>query len=555
MLLIVLFLPIAISASLTDIEWAGSMNVELSKTTFAPGEKITGSIGLMNLESYPILGGQIVIQVASGTYSYPSHEANDNIVYESTLANEWLLPNSNKKIDFEIDSLPSGDYRLDAYAWVVRSKFIGLSSILLSPVSTPFSVSGTKEKGIIIDRMNTVFSNSKGQSIGPVGFPAPAGSEINGKVILKNLGTTVKKDVKVVLETCEWSVVFCTTPTKKEFLVGEIAAGATKEVLVNLTVPSLPSAYEINIIASSNSVIESIYKNRVIVEGPTAKIRKIALGGLNNKNYFFNIFYAGSPDHFNKPDFGAFNASMEIYLEGKIIDTKTIAIPGIKFTDVNSIVLSTTAKSFDKACFKFEQNGITYDYICVSLAQLKEIQEDYDNTYPPLVNVIWVYDEESNSLSVKLSKEKINSRIKLFLDESVIFESTVLTDAEYTELIPLAKKENLSLVVDDFDARRQQVFSIDIKTKIEETPYLVTTDVNDPQSICRGTICGANQVCSGEANKIGEVICCKTECKEAELLPIISTLQTIPLILWIALVLVIIAIFSGVKVIQEGKKK
>lgn len=555
-LFVLLALPFAFSYTSNDLSWKGSIVTTLDKTSFAPDENITGSIILMNDEDYPIIGGQVVIQIANGTYSYPSQEAEDNIVYETNINNNWLLPHSAKKINFEINSLSGGEYRLDAYAWVVRSMYVGLSSILLSPVSTPFSVSGTKTNGLVIDRKETVFSNSKGESIGPVGFPASAGSEVSGKVVLKNLGTTPKKDVKVVLQLCDWSVVFCDKPTEKEFLVGDIAAGAVKEVEVALTSPLIPSAYEINIIVSSNNTIESIYKNRLIVEGPTAKIRKIALNGLDNKDYSFTVTYTGSPDHFSNPDFGAFNALTEIYLDEKVVDSKTISLSGIKFADVNAFNVSTTAKSFDKACFTFEQNKIVYDYLCVSFDQLEEIQTEYDKTHPKLVEVSWVYNKEVNSLSVKLLKEKINSRIKIISNETILFESTAVADVQYIQTIQLASKSNVFLVVDDLDAKEQQVFSIKISNEEDKTNFEVTSlDNTSAQALCKGTICKVNQTCSGEASKIGEEICCKAECKETELVPIISSLETIPLIFWVALILLVVAIFSGIKAIQEAKRK
>lgn len=555
-LFVLLALPFTFSYTSNDLSWKGSIVTTLDKTSFAPDENITGSIILMNDEDYPIIGGQVVIQIANGTYSYPSQEAEDNIVYETNINNNWLLPHSAKKINFEINSLSGGEYRLDAYAWVVRSMYVGLSSILLSPVSTPFSVSGTKTNGLVIDRKETVFSNSKGESIGPVGFPASAGSEVSGKVVLKNLGTTPKKDVKVVLQLCDWSVVFCDKPTEKEFLVGDIAAGAVKEVEVALTSPLIPSAYEINIIVSSNNTIESIYKNRLIVEGPTAKIRKIALNGLDNKDYSFTVTYTGSPDHFSNPDFGAFNALTEIYLDEKVVDSKTISLSGIKFADVNAFNVSTTAKSFDKACFTFEQNKIVYDYLCVSFDQLEEIQTEYDKTHPKLVEVSWVYNKEVNSLSVKLLKEKINSRIKIISNETILFESTAVADVQYIQTIQLASKSNVFLVVDDLDAKEQQVFSIKISNEEDKTNFEVTSlDNTSAQALCKGTICKVNQTCSGEASKIGEEICCKAECKETELVPIISSLETIPLIFWVALILLVVAIFSGIKAIQEAKRK
>jgi len=113
-----------------DTTWKGLIELNLSKTTFSQNEPITGIIRIHNQENYPIVGQRIVLQIAQGEYSYPSQiNPNDNIILEETINEMWVLPDSYVDMPFSLPNQGGGDFRIDLYSWVVKSKFVGSSSI------------------------------------------------------------------------------------------------------------------------------------------------------------------------------------------------------------------------------------------------------------------------------------------------------------------------------------------------------------------------------------------------------------------------------------------
>ena len=126
----------------SDLAWNGAMSVTLDKETFMDGETITGHVRIANKEEYPIIGGILVLQIAQGEYEYPSQSVtNDNVLFEKTIKDIWVLPNTVKDIDFNLGIVQGGEYRADAYLSVLRSKHTGASWIFMSPLSKEFNVS------------------------------------------------------------------------------------------------------------------------------------------------------------------------------------------------------------------------------------------------------------------------------------------------------------------------------------------------------------------------------------------------------------------------------
>jgi len=553
LLLLCTFCVAAFAYTPQDLSWNGFITVYLEKENFSAGDaNVTGYVIVTNPEDYPIIGGRLVFQIGEGKYSYPSQFALDNIISETSINDIWVLPNSIKRVDFSLPKPQAGNYRLDVYSWILKSKYIGASNIFLSPSQKNFSVTGSSaEKKSFIDRAKTTFGSSADtQTVGPVGFPTNPSSTIMGKVVVTNPSST-SKDLKVIVSLCDWAIVFCDNPTEKTFTIGPVAAGATKETEVSIQVPQIPSAYEINIKLMNGTTTESIYKNRVIVSGGTAKIRKLFFSGLDTKKYSMTIIYSGSPDHFSNPTFTDFDITMEIYNNESLLESLTKKVTEIKFADINSTFFDIVSTSFDKACVKFQKGGIIYEEECFTVP-IEEIQQTYDLENPIPVKVDYSYEEATSLLTINLIKERINAKIKLIQKDFTITEELIVQDSTFTKKYNIPKEDTI-LVIDDYDAKRQQVFTIEVSTKKEEITALSADDNSQNNLLkCDGIICANGETCATPTHITTQGNCCLSSCITSSTQGEVD--ETIPLILWIALILIIIAGIMGHSALKEGKK-
>jgi len=419
---VLLFCTSVLALSPSDLTWNGLGQIHLDKSTYDANEPITGSVYLSNLESFPIVSGKIIFQIAQGDYVYPSQESADNLVEEAFISDIWALPNSTKKIDFVLPAQRSGDYRLDIYAWVVKSKLIGSSSILYNPISKSFSVKGTAEKRVVIDRKKTVFGSK--DTVGPVGFAVNLDEEFNGVVVVRNDSGKAQKNLELEISMCYWAIPFCDDPETFKFPVENLSVNEEKQIDVNLLAPLLSSAYEINIVLKSEKGIESMYKNRIIVMGPTAEARKVFLKGLGTKNYSISVVFAGSPDHFSNPVFENFTVATEALVSGKVIERKTADVFSLATGEIINQDFPLNSKFFDEVCVKAEKAGIVYEEECFSV-DLEAIENAYDDKLALPVSVSWNYLENNSSLEIKLRKALINARIILLDGENTIYEEQI----------------------------------------------------------------------------------------------------------------------------------
>jgi|GEM_PF-1051383 len=541
-----------------DMSWSGMMSIKLDKNTFLEGEAITGKVALLNNQESLLLNGKIVLQISKGKYEYPSQfNANDNIVYEKIIEAGWIQPRTSKEISFSLLGQSGGEYWVDAYAWAGKSKFLGASNILMDPISENFIVNGTEEKRVSISRELTSFN----LVAGPVGFPVKAGEELSGFVMLYNPLNVDKSGLKLGVKICEWASIYCDS-LEQTFDVPLVKKEDYTSLWAKMSAPTIPSAYEILIILYDGNKIESIYKNRVIVSGGTAKIRKFLLNGLDTKNYSANILLSGSPDHFTKPDFNNFLLTAEIFYKGKSVAKKEENIIGISAGEIMSKGVFLGSEIFDKMCLKIIKDGTEYESQCVDVPILI-IQQEYDATHPKLIDVEWTYDNLSGALTIVLKKQSINAQINLFSSDTTLLNEKAIGFGLYSKAI-IVPKENLTLAVDDFDAKQQKLVEINLAPqKIISTPLEngaasnlgQVTSGKDPE-VCTGTICPQNTICSGAINDTLQGKCCMGQCLtggvgEANWSTLLSP---VPLALWILLIIVIILIVAVTNV-KGGKKK
>jgi len=558
-ILTVLLLLTSFACAVTqdDLSWNGFLDISLDKTSFGPSENITGTISAVNSEDFSVIGGKIVIQVGQGTYEYPAQFAEDNTLLEQTITSDlWLLPTSMKATNFSLPPMKSGDYHLDAYAWVLKSKFMGSNAIFYGPKTAYFTVTGTAATtNAEIVRSKTYFTNGTDNSIGPVGFPVSAGGQFSGKVYVTNPTTSTKSGLTLLVSVCDWSSAFCDNPKETSFAVGQIAPGAEAEVGVLLVAPTTPSAYDITMKLMNGSNVESLFKNRVIVTGPTAELRKVSLDGLKDRNYSFNVIFSGSPDHFTTPSFENFEIGLDLYKANEKIESHSENIAKIDFGGVDNKIFLLDAKAFDKACVSVTKGGVTYDEECFTVP-LKELQEAYDALHPEEMKVDYKYLESTGQLSVTLSKEKtnmLNARVRITKDNSTIFVSEVSQSSPFSKTYSVPQ-EDLVMIIDDFDAKAQKVVNLNFGEQAGKTPK-ATVSATAADEACTANVCGNGFVCSTTSYASKDGVCCMSEC-----IPAVSSsggmsLGDVPFVFWVAVLLVILAVVIAGETVFKMKKR
>lgn len=545
------------SSSLISFEWDELTSIELDKKEYELNEPITGKIIFANLEEFPSLGTKIVLHLAQGTYDYPSQLNNlDNIISEKIIDMDFVLAGAKKEAVFSFENPGSGDFRLDGYVWVVKSKALGASNIFYYPVSKNFVVKGDNEKQrLVINRKLTVFEETSG----PVGFLINPSEEFTGKIVINNPTTQEKNNIVVGLKVCEWASPFCDEKEEKRFEVNNIPSNGQGYVNVNLIAPSIPSAYEISINLYSGEELESVYKNRVIVKGGTAKIRKIGLGGIADRNYSINMVMLGSPDHFTYPEFEDFDLKVLLYNENNLILEENIKIEKISAGESIFQEFNFDKDMFSKICYLISKNNVTYDEGCFEL-DLNQILYEYELLHPPKIEVEYNYDEFSKNLELELTKKSVtglrefNARIKLIDSDKSYYSKTIENQSYFKENI-LIEKMDLFLVIDDVNLKQQQVIPINLKTKGND----IYGESLDSQSNlvsgkkCSGKVCPVNHVCDSKTELTIDGECCYTNCVESGVFSIENLIQ-IPLITWIALILMIVAIVITFEAIKKRGK-
>ncbi|NMA44610.1 MAG: hypothetical protein GX950_02255 [Candidatus Diapherotrites archaeon] len=531
-----------------DITWNGFVEIFFDNETFDSSSEITGSIFVNNIEDYPIIGGRLVLQVVEINPNQSNDSLKENIVYETSVDNIWIIPVYGKKIEFKLPKLSGGNYRLDTYFWVLKSKMVGSSAILYNPISKNFSVKGPEKSKVVILRDKTYFGNNVKDQ---VGFPAIGGKEFSGKIFIKNESSKEKKDLSLIVTICDWASAFCNEEIiTKEIKINNILANEEKEIDVSLIAPKIPSAYEINLKLVGDGSIESIYKNRVIVTGPTAKLRKIFMTGIENENYGFTATFTGSPDHFTYPVFENFEIKFELYNLNKKLEEKSETINKLSTTELDSKYFKVDSKEFDKACVLITKENIVYEKECFEI-NLKELKNSYESVYPTLVDVEWNYNEDNEVLEIVLKKDLINAKIILLSEDRTIFEKKVVGKVNKYSTTFSTPKRTILLLVDDLDALIQQSFTLSLDPKVDLTKS-VADDFSQEKTICSGSMCPNGYICSGQTYNTDEGVCCPTECiKQTEY---DSQESLIPNILFVSIIFLVIAIFVAFSTFKKVKK-
>ncbi|MFZ2456749.1 MAG: hypothetical protein WAX07_09760 [Candidatus Altiarchaeia archaeon] len=397
----------------------GDLSFSLDKETYGAGDVLKAEINAANLEEFPVPDAYIVIEIVSGDkkHVYPSMQSDlDNVLYEEIIRNITLAPLSQKTVQFSYkipSDIKTGNYRFEAYLLTPRTPLVGIPHIFLSPEYQNFFVTGTGTfPRAHISRTSTVFASVAG----PVGAGVNKSGYVTGTVSIQSDSLASLKEAKLKVTVCEWDDTSCMGGDvfyATEYPVPEIAAKASVEIAVKFSAPKNPEAYSIRLeLTDSEMRTLSLYRNRIIVYGETARIRKMAI----DSSYYkkgqegnITLLIGASPDHYNYPHVK--NAVVSISLkdnEGIAFSNKT-TIPDISIDTGGGLLIRafafTAERDLDEyaLCAKIESDeGTVYDEYCYNM------HRDRAGSTGKKIVAEWAYNYDYGILDVNICSEDIS---------------------------------------------------------------------------------------------------------------------------------------------------
>jgi len=548
-ILFLLLLPLtAFALSTNPSEFKGSLQVSLNKTAFNAGETLNAEITALSMEAVPIAEASLIVElVKGGEFYYPSTLSDvDNVFFEQRIDGINLRAAEAKTVNFSYtlpENLASGNYRIDVYFRTERSPIVGITHIFNNPKSINFTVKNKNSTAnfpsLKIVRTKTVFNDSESiqtlqgtepEGIGPIGPPVKPDSTITGKVFVQNASKTEEKNIEVFAGLCEWDDSLCTSfLSEKTAIIDSIPANSEKTVELQLQAPSKHTAFAIRLEVRKDGKVVSLYRNRAVVIGEGARVRKLYSNNVEleaGKPASFNVLLSPSADHWLQPEFRDFS------LKFSVEDLKTA---GKLFEKTENIPLIDYKINFLEKAFEFTPKTELLNYkICASIEKSGAVIDNYctvydSNKFSKLVNFTletsWDRKQNNSLLELKFctkpENKDINANFTLVTAESLEFaasESFAGTNCVEKSLTVDSSKK-FKLAVTDFIAKTQKVYEIELK----------------PAAGAEGTQTGSNQISIFPSGVGG-------------LLLVIELL---------ALLLAIVVLFVSLKIIQKkrGRKK
>ncbi len=512
-------LPFAAAES--NLFYKGSLYLGLEDESLSQGETLKANVTLVSLEEFPIAEAYLVFEVVQGKdYYYPTqHSDSDNIIWEEKVSGLNLAPNGKTSREFSFnlpENLKPGDYRLDVYAKTKKTQIVGAPHIFASPTSANFTVTGSQgsfpEAKIL--RTKTMFH----QFLGPVGPGIGPGEEIENEVFLLNESGKSLSNAELFVGLCEWDDTACGKwlSTAAEKL--SLKAGEEKSLNVKLVAPEMPDAYAIRIeLRNSSGELLSLYRNRSIVYGPTAKIHQ-----LNVNDYKFeeadeielSMLLGPSPDHYKWPVFEAFK--IKAWVEDMTDKNKVLV-------SEEKTIESISAPEFPMHSFSFQApKELTLFKVCGLVEKQNQEHEKYcyvvdASKFPEKeageeIEVKWDYDSEEKALNLAFSTQPQGLEIDaafLLMDFSagVLVEHQNLKGKSPQNAVLRVPAKNYLLLLNNFSTGRQTKISISL-----DSAGLAPT--LRPCSKMSGQKCTEEQVCDNPVPSSDSPLCCLTKCRD-----------------------------------------
>lgn len=322
-----LFLFIGAGAAVQNPDYDGYVSLTLGNTSYDAGDTLTASITAGNQDSVPVIDGYLTVNVVKGCEepTYPSQDSNcDNIIHEETITGLNIGAGQNQQVDYSYelpDDLSGGQYRLDVYFTTDRTPISGVPYIFSAPSYRSFTVdgsgdhpqlkisrtqtrfTGTSEAQGSWNPNTTAFEETAWPSIaGPVGvLVTDAMDTVDGNIVVQNSGSETQAELE--LTVCEWDDTSCNRTVYED--TQDVTVGSGNTTLdVSVDAPTKPGAYAVRMDLRVDGELHSMYRNRLIVEGKTARIRRMAV----SKPYYasgdtlaVNLVTGTAPDHYTDP--------------------------------------------------------------------------------------------------------------------------------------------------------------------------------------------------------------------------------------------------------------
>lgn len=480
-----------------EIFYNGDANFDLNSGYIA-GENIETNIELTNMESFPIADAYLVIEILEGceTLTYPSQNSDcDNVFFEKVVSNITLDSLGKMTVPFSYklpDDLKSGTYRMDVFLRTKKTPIVGMVHIFVPGKSTSFFVTGSgSESSIKILRTKTQVLGFEG----PIGSPSKPGATVDGSVYVENLIDSSQDGLTMHVSLCPWDDTEC---ANGGFIVQKIYSFSlnskeTKEIDIFFTAPMKPDAYAIRLEVKDKALVtRSLYRNRLIVTGETAKIRKLWI----NKRYYapgekaeLNTLIFTSPDHYTSP----FMYGVKLLVSVKdlnadvIVFQKTEVIPelsdNVVYVSKNyEFVTGSVLQKFEICAQLSSKDDLFYDSYCYVIDSTKFTSKAHNYRLDKKV-----FDKETSEFSAELC---VTDASGMPVFSSADISVTDLGKQEYVlkdninidpcHQVKFAYRPDVlyRMVINDKEARKQSKFEI----QYYEESAIPSSNVDNPDS-------------------------------------------------------------------------
>jgi hypothetical protein len=503
--------------------YSSDLKLVLDKDQYVPGDTLHANITLQDMENFPITDTYLIVEIVEGKeHLYPADRSDDNnVFYEAVVGSINLASGSSKTVPFSYNlpqDLRNGNYLFEVYAETKRTPLVGMPFIFLSPQNTLFRVSGAGNFPSAKILWNETLIDGESGQVGP---GVNASSVFSGRVYVQNRQNS-KANYLLNVTICQWDDIVC---GPDEYVSGKqypvsLDPGKVSAVDIELKAPDKPDAYAIRLELSENGRTLSIYRSRIVVLGPTAKIRKMTLDKLylqKGDSGKIMLLVGASPDHYTFPEIVNAKATVSISVDGKEVYADSTLIPSLSAANdttglVPEIFEFTSPEELKTymLCSKIEsEKGEVYDRYCFTVDPSKIIPTE------TTINVSWDYDYTDKVLNIGLCTKDAsglaaNSRVTVMLlnpsgSIEAVKEGIMLPPCSNVTINADAGEH--TLVVNDLNTNKQTEIDINIIKK-SETPHeqapvcgnnLCEPDEETHGSCCTDCGCAQNAECINNA--------------------------------------------------------
>ncbi|BFI73439.1 hypothetical protein YN1_4260 [Nanoarchaeota archaeon] len=430
------------------------LNISLYNNYLTPNQTLYYNVTINYRDIYYIPNVSLVIQIIKKNDNnniYPFQFNNDNEIYEYVIKNLYLEPGEKIIIPLNYTipyDLSSGYYYIVAYLYTPLGNINGLPFIYYPGVYTEFYVNNPSGNYpfMYIVKNNTYISSSPlytwGSILSSSGYYYSSLSGPTGYGVTNYINLTVgiysgeNANATLKIRISPWDdILYSPLYTYEENIT--LNQGYNQITIPNIFVGDYPpNAYSLRIELISSNQIQSIYRLRFIVLGPTIRLDGVFLQG--NGNLTFIV--APSPDHYTYPTTP--NVIAQVYSNTlgfeENISLGNISWYTTEFTYVNLKLLINSSK-FD-LCINLYSNGYLYYGYCtyyylnssdtygIPLSNL--IYVNYTNNYFYICsnisgNLVVSYNSPSNSIfSTNINKNCYNYTFKEYGTYYISFYSS-----------------------------------------------------------------------------------------------------------------------------------